>query len=579
MHLGESIQRYLPIGRRRGVSAYFSSMYHLPISGIEMAGFEPRRAEFALWYLFERRVLFERLVLQPRPVSLGALAMVHRTEYLESLLEPRNLARIFAVEPTDIPVPELWQSLRVACGGTVAAAEKALRERTAVFNFLGGFHHAAPGAGSGFCALNDVAVAVRHVRRLGFRGRMVILDLDAHPPDGIAECLRDDDAVWIGSLSGCDWGSLPDVHETVLPKGSDDTSYLSALEALIAEVPPASLSFVLAGGDVLSEDRLGNLGLTLRGAYERDRLVASRLLNTPSVWLPAGGYSKDAWKVLAGTVLAMRGMKRDAQLDSDAWSPLEARYRRIAARIPGALLGERSELDERDIEADLHVVRAPARFLGFYTAQGLEHALFKYGILGLLEGLGYGQFDVSVHERGRGQNFTVTGVAKGARHVLIDCVASKQSISGRSYLFVDWLNLRNPIASFGPTRPRLPGQDAPGLGLLPEIAELLLRMAERVQLAGVVFRPSGYHLAVLARSRFHFVDSARQGRFEALLRDSGSRSIATVSEALREDRVSLNGSPYRWEADEMVFSETELPNDAELVRQARESSRYRFVDA
>jgi acetoin utilization deacetylase AcuC-like enzyme len=559
--------------RRRSLTGYFSPAYHLPISGLELSGFEPRRAEFALWYLLDRGALSERDVRTPTPVPLSTVALAHRVDYLEALLEPSTLSRIFAVERSDIPVAELWQSIRLACGGTVSAAGEALRSHSAVFNFLGGFHHAAPDSGGGFCAINDVAVAVFQLRKLGFREQVVIIDLDAHPPDGTEACLVDDDAVWIGSLSGCDWGPLPGVHEVVLPSHCDDTRYLDALRDLLMAAPKASLAFVLAGGDVIAGDRLGNLGLSLQGAYERDALVAKHLAGTPSVWLPAGGYSKDAWKVIAGTALAVRGLKRDAKLDSDTWSPLEARYRSISSEIPSSLLGG-GELTERDIEADLHIVRQPEKFLGFYTAHGIEYALLEYGILDLLEGLGYRDIAVAVRTRGRGENVSVTGVANEERHLLIDCVASRQSVAGAPQLFIEWLTLRHPVATFGPTRPQLPGQEVPGLGILPEVAELLLRMAERLQLPGVVFRPASYHVAVIAASRFHFVDSARQGRFEALRRDSSHLALGEVSRALGENRVTLNGSPYRWEADEMVFSETVLQNDPKSVLVERDSVKF-----
>lgn len=59
-------------------------------------------------------------------------------------------------------------------------------------NLLGGFHHARPDVAGGFCPVNDVAVAIAAVRADGFRGRVLVLDLDAHPPDGLAACLAGD---------------------------------------------------------------------------------------------------------------------------------------------------------------------------------------------------------------------------------------------------------------------------------------------------------------------------------------------------------------------------------------------------
>ena len=74
------------------------------------------------------------------------------------------------------------------------------RPRQPSLNLLGGFHHAAPDAAGGFCPVNDVAVAIAAVRAEGFLRRVVVLDLDAHPPDGLALCLLDDASRYVVAL-------------------------------------------------------------------------------------------------------------------------------------------------------------------------------------------------------------------------------------------------------------------------------------------------------------------------------------------------------------------------------------------
>jgi hypothetical protein len=125
-------------------------------------------------------------------------------------------------------------------------------------------------------------------------------------------------------------------------------------------------------------------------------------------------------------------------------------------------------------------------------------------------------------------------------------------VGGRQVLYVNWLTLRNPRGLFRAGQRPLPGQDAPGLGLAHEVGELFARAATRLGLAGVAFRPSWYHTAYAARHRLEFVDPARQGRFEALIRDLGALDLGMVTRALAHGRVRSNGSPYAWEADEMV---------------------------
>src|SRR5439155_13889095 len=160
-----------------------------------------------------------------------------------------------------VPVDEMMTTIRLACGATIDAAREMLRPSHRIvgrraLNLLGGFHHAKPDVAGGFCPVNDVAVGIAALRADGFRGKVLVIDLDAHPPDGTAACLQGDPSHWIGSISGSDWGPLPGVDETVLPEGAGDDAYLSALDALLSRMPGGELAFVLAGGDVLAGDPL-----------------------------------------------------------------------------------------------------------------------------------------------------------------------------------------------------------------------------------------------------------------------------------------------------------------------------------
>ncbi len=201
-----------------GIPVWYDRTYRLPIASIEGAtGMEPRRADLVVSYLIDSGAISRDNLRTPHRIRYKDLARVHTHELLDSLSRPETLARIFAVDVSDVRVDELLRTIRIACGGTLDAARAALARKGPTLNLLGGFHHAGPSRGGGFCALNDVAVAIAALRVEGFKKRVVVLDLDAHPPDGTAECFVGDPGVWIGSLSGSDWGPLPGVDETVLP--------------------------------------------------------------------------------------------------------------------------------------------------------------------------------------------------------------------------------------------------------------------------------------------------------------------------------------------------------------------------
>lgn len=576
----------------------------MPLTTLEArTGFDPRRADLALWYLLDVRALRPRDLHTPSRVPLSLLARVHTPELLDRLTRPEELARIFAIDPWDVPVDALLHAIRLATGGTVAAARAALARKGPTLNLQGGFHHAAPDRAGGNCAVNDIAVAIAALRAEGYGEPVAVIDLDAHPPDGTAACLARDGNAWIGSISASDWGPLEGagtfVFDECLPPDSGDEVYAAALDRLLARRPAAGLTFVLAGGDVLAGDPLGRLGLTLEGARERDRRVAAALDGHASVWLPAGGYRPDAWKVLAGTALAHTRPRAPA-IPRDA-DPLRTRYAHLGAKIapdrlhasaPTAgndLFGDPMSVAE--LEADLGVRRrSTGLLLGHYTAEGVEYALSRYGLLAQVERLGYHDLRVRIDATDLGDRMRLTGVARpqpapGApaapdtpdtEHLLVESVLERRHIDGAPMLYVHWLTLRHPLGAVG--RAPLPGQEVPGLGMAREAGELLARMAMRLGLDGVALRPAHFHVAYAARYRCMFLDPERQGRFEALLRDLHGVDAGTVSRALEERHITMNGEIYAWEPAVMTERVTAgwAPSAEWVARKEAEKGRVKF---
>ncbi|MEL6178981.1 MAG: histone deacetylase [Myxococcota bacterium] len=527
--------------------------YRPPITALESStGMEPRRAGWVAWYLVDGGWVARRCLHAPHRITYRDLARAHHPEYLDSLDRPGVLSDIFGVDPSALPIHSVMTWLRLACGGTLEASRSALARRAPSLNLLGGFHHAEPGRGGALCALNDIAVAIAVLRDEGFHGTVAILDLDAHPPDGLAAFFGHDPDVWVGSLSGADWGPLEGVDETLLPAGCDDDTYLQALEKLLARMPrrPA-LTMVIAGGDVLAGDHLGGLALTLDGARRRDLAVARKLQGLPSVWLPGGGYSEQAWKVLAGTGMALvLGSRRPI---SDRRHPMTHYYATISAQLnPQELEGDQliTEADLKEALGFRSVRRR--RLLGYYTVEGIEYALSRYGILDYLRRLGFASFRVVVEADYSGDRFRLHGTAAGAEHILIETLLARLQLDQGELLYIHWMTLRNPTARFSDTRPRLPGQDTPGLGLAREAILLLGQMAKRLNLDGLAYRPAHAHTAYPSRHDFRFLDPARQGRFEALLDDLDHLSLLELTTAMDQERIQLNGQPYLWEADLMV---------------------------
>ena len=168
------------------------------------------------------------------------------------------------------------------------------------FNIGGGFHHAFPGHGEGFCAINDIAVAIRRLQRDGAIRRAMVVDCDVHHGNGTAAIFANDQSVFtlsIHQLNNYPSEKPPSSLDINLPDAIGDTEYLHRLgngyRAALAMFHPELLIYV-AGADPYFEDQLGGLCLTFDGLRERDRLVIWTALNhhVPVAIVLAGGYAE-----------------------------------------------------------------------------------------------------------------------------------------------------------------------------------------------------------------------------------------------------------------------------------------------
>ena len=237
-------------------------------------------------------------VSEPREAELRHLELVHESAYLRALAEgslPPSAQRRLGLPCS----PTLWRRSRLAVQGSVDAARFALEDGVAA-NLAGGTHHAFAGRGEGFCVLNDVAVAIRVLRREGLVRRALVVDLDVHQGNGTAAIFRDDPETFTFSMHG--ERNFPFQKErsdldVALPDGVGDAGYLAALDAqlptALAEARPDLVCY-LAGVDPVSGDRFGRLELSREGLAQRERRVleASRDAGAAVAISMAGGYAE-----------------------------------------------------------------------------------------------------------------------------------------------------------------------------------------------------------------------------------------------------------------------------------------------
>jgi acetoin utilization deacetylase AcuC-like enzyme len=236
--------------------------------------------------------------VEPAPAADEDILRVHDVGWVHRL----KTGTLTDAEAIQLEIPysrAMLEGFWLATGGTLLAARNALRDRIG-FNVGGGFHHAFPGHGEGFCAIHDVAVAIRALQHEGAIRRAMVVDCDVHHGNGTAAIFAGDNSVLTLSLH--QWNNYPstkppstiDVH---LRDGVGDDEYLErlrgALDLALGFEP--QLIFYVAGADPYREDQLGGLKLSMDGLKQRDRLVFETALvkSVPVAVTLAGGYARD----------------------------------------------------------------------------------------------------------------------------------------------------------------------------------------------------------------------------------------------------------------------------------------------
>lgn len=281
--------------------------------------------------------------IAPRPASDQDILLVHTPQYVEKL----RTGTLSAMEELQLEVPyspELVKAFWLAAGGSMLAADYALNDGIAI-SIGGGFHHAFPDHGEGFCVIHDVAVAIRRMQRDDKIRNAMTVDCDVHHGNGTAaifagvripnDPLPSSSAPVISptrpaKMRGAHAGDVftislhqennypafkpPSSIDVDLPDEIGDADYLAwldnALSSGLRQFEPELLCYI-AGADPYREDQLGGLSLTIEGLKKRDELVfrVTKARGIPVMVTLAGGYAQeleDTVTIHTNTVVAAK---------------------------------------------------------------------------------------------------------------------------------------------------------------------------------------------------------------------------------------------------------------------------------
>ena len=318
----------------------YSDAYYLPIGDHVFPAEKYRRVHDRL---ISNSVAEAKDFLEPQPATDLDILLVHTPEYVQKLktgtLSPR--------EEMEMEIPysrDLVDAFWLAAGGSILAGRQCLIDRVSI-SIGGGFHHAFPDHGEGFCMIHDVAVAIRRLQRDDKIQTAMIVDCDVHQGNGTAAIFagarmgslplpslsssrRNEKSGAQTEMQGAQRGDVftislhqhnnypqwkpPSSIDVDLPDGVGDDDYLAwldnALSSGLRQFDPDLLCYV-AGADPYREDQLGGLDLTMDGLKKRDELVfrVAQARSIPVMVTYAGGYARnleDTVTIHSNTVVA-----------------------------------------------------------------------------------------------------------------------------------------------------------------------------------------------------------------------------------------------------------------------------------
>jgi len=302
----------------------YSDDYYLPIGQHVFPG---QKYRLVYQQLLGKRIAEPCDFVDPEPATDDDVLLVHTRDYVDKI----HTGMLTAKEELTMEIPyspDVVKAFWKNAGGSITAARLALRDGIAL-NIGGGFHHAFPDHGEGFCMINDIAIAIRRLICDGRISRALVVDCDVHQGNGTAAIFGQSQTPpqplpsWSApmfappkpvSVKESPAGDVftislhqennypawkpPSSIDVNLPDRTPDAEYLAwldnALTSGLRQFEPDLVCYV-AGADPYKDDQLGGLSMTIEGLKQRDEYVFRffQQRDLPVMVTYAGGYAHD----------------------------------------------------------------------------------------------------------------------------------------------------------------------------------------------------------------------------------------------------------------------------------------------
>ena len=247
--------------------------------------------------LIRENTCSDKNFFKPEMIDEKIVLKTHQLQYFDRLKKQKLSSK----EIREIGFPlskELYIREMTISKGTIDCVNFSIDNGISM-NIAGGTHHAFYDRGEAFCMLNDQAIAANYILDNGLAKKILIIDLDVHQGNGTASIFKNNNSVFTLSFHGKNnypFRKEKSDLDIELEDNTNDEIYLNLLMETIPDIldkTEPDFIFYLSGVDVLKNDKLGRLSMSIEGCKERDKYIIETCYNNsiPIQISMGGGYS------------------------------------------------------------------------------------------------------------------------------------------------------------------------------------------------------------------------------------------------------------------------------------------------